>query len=108
MWGATLRDLRPYHETLSSMAHPDGGWGYLPGQPLHVEPTCLALLALAHNPESFRSAIEQARSALAKSVQSDGTYRIERSRPSAVWPTSMALFVQTVLKAPATEIDKTA
>ena len=34
-------------ETLSTFVHPDGGWGYAIGQPPHLEPTCLAILALA-------------------------------------------------------------
>ena len=31
---------------LVHLAHADGGWGYVGGQPAHLEPTCLALLAL--------------------------------------------------------------
>ena len=31
---------------LVRLALPTGGWGYWTGQPLHFEPTCLAVLAL--------------------------------------------------------------
>ena len=39
-------------QELVSLAHPEGGWGYRPDQPAHLEPTCLALLAL--RPEAER------------------------------------------------------
>ena len=36
-------------EALASLALPEGGWGYAPDQGAHLEPTCLALLALARD-----------------------------------------------------------
>ena len=36
---------------LAELACPEGGWGYAPGQQPHMEPTCVALLALGHRPE---------------------------------------------------------
>src|SRR5436305_1397892 len=37
-------------EPLVALAHADGGWGYVADQPAHLEPTCLALLALRRRP----------------------------------------------------------
>ena len=34
-------------ELLVTAASADGGWGYRPDQPAHVEPTCFTVLALA-------------------------------------------------------------
>jgi uncharacterized protein (DUF362 family) len=83
--------------TLASLAHADGGWGYAPGQPAHLEPTCFALLALAPEAARFRAAFDAGLAALQRRAGADGFYRLERGRPEAVWPTSLALFTQTVL-----------
>src|SRR5437879_10060367 len=45
---------------LASVALPDGGWGYTPGQPAHFEPTCFALLALSAQPDRFAATIAAA------------------------------------------------
>jgi uncharacterized protein (DUF362 family) len=82
---------------LASLAHPDGGWGYAPGQPAHLEPTCFALLALALEADRFRSLIDAGLAILKASEGADGFYRLDRGRPEATWPTSLALFTQTVL-----------
>jgi uncharacterized protein (DUF362 family) len=82
---------------LVSLARVDGGWGYVPGQPAHLEPTCLALLALAPEADRFRRAFDLGIAALRRCEGADGFYRIDRGRPEAVWPTSLALFTQTVL-----------
>src|SRR5207302_833204 len=42
-----MHDIQLYLDSLAAQAHPQGGWGYRPGQDAHLEPTCLALLALA-------------------------------------------------------------
>jgi uncharacterized protein (DUF362 family) len=83
--------------TLVSLAHPEGGWGYVSGQPAHLEPTCLALLALAPEAERFRAAFDGGVVAVRRCEGKDGAYRIDGGRPEAVWPTSLALFTQTVL-----------
>ncbi len=101
-------DLEPHLATLVSQAHPDGGWGYTAGQQAHLEPTALALLALSLAPERFGAAIEKGKQALEACAQPDGTYRLERGRDEAVWPTALVLFVQTALKYPAEKIDRTA
>jgi uncharacterized protein (DUF362 family) len=100
-------DLRPFLETLASHAHPDGGWGYAPEQPAHLEPTCLALLALAGE-AGFESVVEQGKAALARCAQPDGSYRAENGREEAIWPTALVLFTQSALGYPRTEIERTA
>src|SRR5205085_12367909 len=48
-------------DTLVSLAHPEGGWGYTAGQPAHLEPTCLALLALRPEAERYAPAASAGR-----------------------------------------------
>lgn len=102
-------DAIPYLERLAEQAHPEGGWGYAPGQAAHLEPTCLALLALSLEPERFRKEIQEGRMALDRHGASpDGGYRLHRGREEAVWPTAQVLFVQATLAYPAGEVRKTA
>jgi uncharacterized protein (DUF362 family) len=93
-------DFRPYLDTLASQAHPEGGWGYVPDQLAHLEPTCLALIALGLDRERFQPAIDRGLQVLRQSQLSDGTFRLARGRHEAVWPTSLALFAQSVLDVP--------
>src|SRR5207248_10288670 len=93
---------------LTSLAHPDGGWGYAPGQPAHLEPTCLGLLALSLVPDAHADIVQKAKAVLAAHAAGDGTYRLERGRPEAVWPTALVLFVQCALDYPSQERDRTA
>ena len=92
-----MRDIRSYLDSLASLAHPDGGWGYAPGQPAHLEPTCLGLLALALDPERFAAVVESGWNAVARCAAGDGTYRIAHGREEAVWPTALVLFTQAAL-----------
>jgi uncharacterized protein (DUF362 family) len=103
-----VHEISTYLEELARQAHADGGWGYHPEQPAHLEPTCLGLLALSLDSERYASAIQRARKVLDQSAQPDGTYRLARGRDEAVWPTSLALFVQTVLGYSEKEIARTA
>src|SRR5947207_15324710 len=103
-----MRDLRTYVDHVASLAHPDGGWGYNPGQPAHLEPTCLGLLALSLVPDAHRDIFEKAKAVLATHAVSDGTYRLARGREEAVWPTALVLFVQSVLDFPAELRSRTA
>jgi uncharacterized protein (DUF362 family) len=103
-----VRDLHPHLETLASHAHPEGGWGYTPGQAAQLEPTCLALLALAHDPDRYQAVLEKGQTALRRSAGPDGLYRLARGREEAVWPTSLVLFVQTTLAWPHEEVERTA
>jgi uncharacterized protein (DUF362 family) len=80
-------------QRLQQSAHPDGGWGYRTGQPPHLEPTCLALLAL--DSAANAAVWEAARRFVAAQFVPAGrglTARLHRGRPQAVWTTSLALF----------------
>ncbi len=103
-----MSDAGVNREQLAAQALPEGGWGYAPGHAAHLEPTCMALLALAAEPERYRAAIDGGQAALQKCGAGDGTYRLERGRPEAVWPTSLVLFVQAALGTDRAEIKQTA
>lgn len=81
-------------ELLRNTVSPDGGWGYRADQPAHLEPTCLALLA---GTESGLAALEQ-------HAGGDGSYRLARGRPQAVWPTALVLFTKVKLGRPSQEL----
>jgi uncharacterized protein (DUF362 family) len=88
---------------LAALARPEGGWAYTPGQPPHLEPTCLALLALAAQPERHQAAIAAGKTWLQTAAAGDGTYRLGRGRREAAWPTALVLFTLAELGAdPAT------
>jgi uncharacterized protein (DUF362 family) len=103
-----VRDLHPHLETLASHAHPEGGWGYTPGQAAQIEPTCLALLALAHDADRYRAVLDPGRAALRRCAGPDGFYRLARGREEAIWPTALVLFVQATLGWPHDEVERTA
>src|SRR5947209_7720160 len=103
-----MHDLTPFLDPLASYAHPEGGWGYAPGQPAHLEPTCLALLALSPERDRFAPAIKQGKLALQKCAAGDGMYRLARGRDEAAWPTALVLFVQAALGEPAATVGRTA
>src|SRR5262245_27811723 len=92
-----MHNVRSYLDRLVSQAHADGGWGYAPDQPAHLEPTCLGLLALSLEPKAHRDVFEKARAILESCAVGDGTYRLARGREEAVWPTALVMFVQSVL-----------
>src|SRR6202162_4916533 len=87
---STTDHLDPFVQTM----HPNGGWGYAPGQPPQLEPTCLGLLALALEPERCASESTRARAFLAQAAHADGSYRPVTGRDEAVWPTALVLFVR--------------
>jgi uncharacterized protein (DUF362 family) len=95
-------------EALASESCPGGGWGYAPGQAAHLEPTCLALLALSLEQERFAAVIKAGENWLCQCAVGDGTYRLQRGRPEAVWPTALVLFVQAVLGAEREPLQTTA
>src|SRR5206468_12602544 len=92
---------------LAALACPEGGWGYQPGQPAHLEPTCLALLALAADRERFAARIDAGLRWVESNRQPDGTYRLARGRPQAAWPTALVLFTKHALGLPADQLATT-
>jgi uncharacterized protein (DUF362 family) len=105
---STMSELSADLEALAALALPDGGWGYAPNQGAHLEPTCLALLALSREPERFKDVIDGGKAFLLKSAAGDGTYRLERGRDEAVWPTSLVLFTLATLGTPGDELQRSA
>ncbi|HVK18514.1 MAG TPA: DUF362 domain-containing protein, partial [Fimbriiglobus sp.] len=96
-----MSDLTPILDQLAGLASPDGGWGYQPGQPAHLEPTCLAVLALSADPERHAQHIQAGMRAIESNAHSDGSYRLGRGRPQAAWPTALVLFTRSRLGHPA-------
>jgi uncharacterized protein (DUF362 family) len=91
-------------DKVADQVHAEGGWGYTSSQPYHLEPTCLALLALHLQRDRYQPIIARGLNALAQSARPDGTYRLPRGREAAVWPTSLVLFVKSSLGRPAAEL----
>jgi uncharacterized protein (DUF362 family) len=103
-----VSDTEQHLETLAALTCPDGGWGYRPSQPAHLEPTCLALLALSAQRERYSKSIDQGLVFVEKCAGADGAYRLQEGRPEAVWPTALVLFVQASLDLPADLVCRTA
>jgi uncharacterized protein (DUF362 family) len=87
-----VHDTSSLLDVLVQQTHPDGGWGYAPGQAAQLEPTCLGMLALSLEAERHRDALEKARGFLARAAGADGSYRLVNGREEAIWPTSLVLF----------------
>jgi uncharacterized protein (DUF362 family) len=92
-----VTDPLAHLQALADLACPEGGWGYAPGQQPHLEPTCLALLALAGERDRFRGPLDGGLAWLASCAAGDGTYRLGRGRREAVWPTALVLFTRAAL-----------
>ena len=101
----TTAELR---DRLANSAAADGGWGYHPGQAGHLEPTCLALAALGAEPAKYEATLRKALVFLAAQALPDGSYRLTRGRPQAVWPTALVLFAKRAVNADAGEQGKIA
>ena len=95
-------------DTLAAQEHSDGGWGYAPGQPAHLESTCLSLLALALERERFGPVIERGCQLLERHRSDDGLYRLNRGRAEAVWTTALVLFTRASLGVEAAQLRPTA
>lgn len=87
----------PYLQKLSSLAQPGGGWGYAGSLPAHPEPTCLALLALCLDMESYVDVIRAGWAFLDRCQSADGSYLAPGAREEAFWPTALVLFTQSAL-----------
>jgi uncharacterized protein (DUF362 family) len=103
-----VNQIETHLERLASLAHGEGGWGYVPDQPAHLEPTCLALLALSLEHDRFHDAIETAWRTVDANRADDGTYRLTRGRQEAAWPTALVLFTQSALGRNREDRDRTA
>lgn len=105
--GWTADQVTPHtlREYLLSLAGFEGGWGYQVGQALHLEPTCLALLALAEDPH-YAPVIQRSVLALEQHRLPDGSYRLRRGRPQAVWMTALVLFTRRVLQHDKSQLEK--
>ncbi len=97
MTAAEVRDL------LANAAVADGGWGYHAGQSSHPEPTCLALVALAAEPQKFQPKLLRALRYLASQSLPDGSYRLAHGRPQAAWTTALVLFAKQAVNADGAE-----
>lgn len=85
-------------DRLLKLGSPAGGWGYQPGLPAQLEPTCLATLALAGKPDRYKAWVESGVRALDSHAQPDGSYRLTQGRKEAEWPTALVLFTRTALE----------
>lgn len=101
-----MSELASHRQALADLACPDGGWGYAPGLPPHLEPTCLALLALPGEP--FAAKRQAALTWLGSNALPDGTFRLQAGRREAVWPTALVLFTRLALGEDATALEPTA
>jgi uncharacterized protein (DUF362 family) len=104
----TVPSPSSYLQKLASLINADGGWGYAPGQPIHLEPTCLALLALAQEPEQYQKEIERGRAVLRQHLKSDGRCALPTEREEAIWPTALVLLTMASGDWPADEVRQTA
>ena len=87
-----MTELASRFDSLAALACPEGGWAYAPGQDAHLEPTCLALLALAGQRERYAAVVASGEAWLRRCAGPDGAYRLDRGRHEAAWPTALALF----------------
>ena len=88
MNGVPPMSIAIHLETLVSEMHPDGGWGYAPGQTPQLEPSCLGLLALSLEAEKHGAALAKTRAFIERAANADGSYRPLQGRVEASWPTT--------------------
>src|SRR5262249_62018977 len=95
-------------EAFVQSMHPQGGWGYAPGQTRQLEPSCLGLLALSLEPVRYAHQIDKTRQFIEQNANDDGSYRPQDGREEAIWPTSLVLFVKAALGEKGPELQRTA
>lgn len=93
-----------YLDELVAQVGPDGGWGYTAGYAGQLEATCLALLALDSERTKYHDARQAGLACLKTHVLGDGSVRLNRGRPEAVWPTALALYTLAALGAPEDQV----
>ena len=98
----------PHLEALVQAMYETGGWGYAPGQPPQLEPSCLGLLALSLEPSRYAEPIDKTRRFIEQNANDDGSYRPREGREEAMWPTSLVLFVKGALDIKGAETDRAA
>jgi len=84
-------------DAIVAMARPEGGWGYYQNQDIQLEPTCVALMALAGHAATHAELIARGRAALETQSDGKGLYRLLRGRPEAFWPTALAVAARAAL-----------
>ncbi|WP_157369661.1 DUF362 domain-containing protein [Zavarzinella formosa] len=87
-------------DALVSLVRADGGWGYQRDQEIQLEPTCMALMALAGHQAAYADLIARSRAALETQSDGKGLYRLLRGRPEAFWPTALSLAARAALGEP--------
>jgi uncharacterized protein (DUF362 family) len=103
-----VNDATASLDALAAQANPDGGWGYSPDQTAHLEPTCLALLALSAEPDRYRGILDRGFAFLDRCAGADGSYRPTSGREEAVWPTALVLFLRATLSQEDQDLGRTA
>ena len=94
------QSFSPHLQTLASLAHSGGGWGYVAGNGPQLEPTCLGLLALSLEKDAYQDLIARGLKFLEECAGPDGGYRLTRGRQEAIWNTAQVMFVRAVLGCP--------
>src|SRR5262249_17682070 len=104
-----VQAVQTYLEKLASLAHAEGGWGYRPDQPPRLEPTCLALLALAQDPSRFKETVDKGWAFVHRAAVADGAYRLPGDREEAIWTTALVHFLQAAARGEGTgDVEQTA
>ncbi|OWK47105.1 DUF362 domain-containing protein [Fimbriiglobus ruber] len=98
-----MSDSTSVLDRLTGLTNADGGWGYQPNQPTHLEPTCLSALALGGDAK-YADRVTAALRALDVHRLPDGSYRLTRGRPQAAWTTALVLFARAGLGHPPADL----
>src|SRR5579863_7709623 len=86
-----MTDLRARLDLLLRTQNPAGGWGYLPGKQLWLEPTVYASLCLHGEP-----AAERAWALIAGWQNEDGSWRPSQEVRTSTWATALCVTLGAV------------
>ncbi len=106
--GVAVHDVSSFLTTLEQQAHPEGGWGYAPGQARNWSQLASECWPCRCSATDFRRPSAKAGGFLAKWAVSDGSYRLANGRVEAIWPTSLVLFTRACLGESAEALQQTA